>query len=386
MKEKLYKILFHLLSFYPKKKKALIIDIVKLDDNALELANYLAQNYDFEVGIMLSKKELKSLENNRSIFHPSIKLYAVLDLKHFSWKSFNALFSPKYIFFSHSFYFGNFIKRQKLVNIWHGVGFKKIHKARNESNGVPADYTIATSEFTQKMFAELFNVPLLTVLPAGLPRNDLMLRSQPNSTELKKNLLVETNSYSKIIVWMPTYRRRDNLNTSAISDVEDVFGIKDFDIEKFNNILQQNNALCFVKTHYFVKSKIIIEQSNIKLINDEWLIKRNILLYQFLACTDALITDYSSVMIDYSLLNKPIFCIAEDLEEYKKTQGLYFDDYENWVPTKLFQNTDDFFIAFEEYLATGKDEFEVQRQKVKDLYFEFQDEHSAKRIADLTIK
>lgn len=386
MKDNVYKILFHLFSYFPKKKKALILDSVKLDDNALEMANYLAQNYDFEVGIMLPKNQLKSLENKKMFIHSSIKFYELLDLKSFSWKSFKALLSPKYIFFSHSFYYGKFIKKQKLINIWHGVGHKKIHKARNESNGVPADYTIATSEMTQKMFAELFNVPKQSVLSAGLPRNDMMLRTQALSSVLKENLPEEIKGYSKLIIWMPTYRRKDNVNTSAVNDVEDVFGIKDFDIEKFNYILKQNNALCLVKTHYFVTTKNTIEQSNIQLINDDWLLKRNLLLYQFLACTDALITDYSSVMIDYSLLNNPIFCIAEDLEEYKKTQGLYFDDYENWVPTKLFENSEDFFTAFEEFLSEGKDDYIEQRQKIKDVYFEFQDENSAKRIADLTIK
>ncbi len=48
-------------------------------------------------------------------------------------------------------------------------------------------------------------------------------------------------------------------------------------------------------------------------------------LYSFLYYADVLITDYSNTMFEFCIAKKPVFLYADDLENYKRERGLYFD-------------------------------------------------------------
>ena len=71
---------------------------------------------------------------------------------------------------------------------------------------------------------------------------------------------------------------------------------------------------------------------------------------------DALITDYSSVMFDYSLLNRPMFFFAYDLEASRdELRGFYFD-FINEVPGPISQTTEELIRDIKEYDATKWEE------------------------------
>ena len=59
-----------------------------------------------------------------------------------------------------------------------------------------------------------------------------------------------------------------------------------------------------------------------------------------LILADILITDYSSIAFDFSILEKPIISFAYDYEEYKKDRGLYYD-LDKMYPGALFYNEND---------------------------------------------
>lgn len=383
---KAYRFIFNIINlFFQKQERIVFISNIKVEENAIAMANFVADNYDFEVSLLLPKKDFKNVS---SFIHHNVGLYKSPRLKSFSWASIKILCKSKYIFFTYPFFLKRFTKDQQYINLWHGVGHKKIAGVRIKNGGIAADTTIATSPMTQKMFADMFDVPLESVVIGGLPRNDLMMQSLPKKDKLKRSLRL--TKFSKVLIWMPTFRRANNKNsaeTKAIREVDNIFNVKGFDCNRFNDLLKNHNTLCLIKSHHFVENyNNSKEYSNIRMIDDNWVYEQNILLYQLLACTDALITDYSSVMIDYTLLDQPIFCIADDLDEYKKTQGLYFEDYENWVPTKLFQKQDHFLKAVKEFLLTEKDAYKEKRKKVRDLYFQYQDTNSAQRIAEQVFK
>lgn len=373
----------------PIRDRVLIVSHSKIEDNAVEMANYLAENYDFKIGLMFSDKDLKSVKNLKPKIHPAVSLHSYLGLKPFRPESFRQLFGSKYILFTQLLYpFDRYLKNQITVNLWHGVGHKKINTARGYKQGVPANYTIATSKMTQKMFADLFANPIETVFIGGMPRNDLMLRTKNSDFKFDQN--TGLNGHDRIIIWMPTFRRKVSESTAGqtvISETDNIFGIDSFNIERFNQMLKQYNTICVVKSHYYVNDyKKQQDLSNFLFINDNWLYEHGILLYELLSKTDALITDYSSVMTDYSLLDRPIFVIAEDLEYYKKSQGLYFEDYENRVPSKLFLSQNELFDAVRLFLENGDDKFAEKRRKIRDLYYQFKDEKSAERISKFIFK
>jgi len=366
----------------PKKKQVLLIGNHQIEDNIIELANYLAANTNYKVICEISESyfdKASSFLDRRVKLENSEKKIKCLFL---------ALRSSHIIYtYPYSLAFYTKSKRQKFINLWHGVGHKKIGKLAGRA-GVPADISVATSEMIRTKFSKTFGVPENSFITAGYPRNDRMLISQENKDAHKKKLNSVFQEYDKILIWMPTYRRiysgnKSELPTGNSIDLDHVFQVENFNVKKFNLLLRKHNALCFVKPHqlYQLKENSLL-LSNIRVIDNNWIYRFNISLYQFLGLTDALITDFSSVMTDYTLLEQPIFCFATDLEDYKKSGNLYFEDYENYIPTKFIENQNEFFKNIEEFLISGLDKNEIQRKRVKDLYFKFKDTKNSERIAN----
>ena len=68
---------------------------------------------------------------------------------------------------------------------------------------------------------------------------------------------------------------------------------------------------------------------------------------ELLLITDVLITDYSSVIFDYALLNKKVVYFIYDYEEYKQDRGLYFD-FDDYIYGKTTKNTDELIDAIKD--------------------------------------
>lgn len=373
--------LFRLIkSIIPKYNGVMVVGSYQLETNAVELANYIHQHYKIDVCFVVDKK-LKPFV--RTLLYPGIKVTSFGPAFRYYY------FTSKYIFATHpgtkGFFEAGLTSNQTMVNVWHGVGHKRIRLLRGET-GIPADITVATSALSKKMFIESFGVEADTVFISGYPRNDLMLRAQRGAEALRKKMKLD--GYRKLMIWLPTFRREDTgrvLKEGA--EENNPFQVIGFDIERFNASLVEQNTVCLVKPHYFASENTSFrEYSHIKVIDDGWIAMQGITLYHLLACTDVLVTDFSSVMMDYILLEKPVLCFSTDLENYKKTQGLYFEDIENWLPTELIQNHDDFFTAVGHLLATGEDPHIKKRREIRDLYFEHPDADSSKRLTEHVFK
>ena len=342
---------------------------VKVEDNAIVLANYLAEHYDIKI-YFIALEEFESFSN--IFLNKKIRF-----VKRRTAKAFFILISSKFLFFTHQGYITKSSRKQKLINLWHGVGHKKIVKLKGTIKGINADYTLVTSELIKDKFSKAFGISKSSTIMAGYPRNDILIKAQ---YEIKNKVrkTFDLDGYDKILIWMPTFR---TLNKLAF-DESDVFGIHDFDLKRFQDLLHKHNSICLVKPHHQIRNfSFDINLENIKVIDDFWVNEKGYLLYQFLGSTDALITDFSSVMIDYSLLNNPIFCVATDLQEYKQSGNLYFEDFENWIPTEFHNNQETFFIDVEDFLRNNKDKYVDKRNSIKNLYFRYQDNESCKRIA-----
>ena len=89
-------------------------------------------------------------------------------------------------------------------------------------------------------------------------------------------------------------------------------------------------------------------------------------LYKFLGTTSALITDYSSVFLDYYLLDRPVAFTINDYEEYKEKRGFVFDDIKSLMAGPTVSNLDD-LLAFLNSVMNSEDEFYIERNKVNSI-------------------
>jgi CDP-glycerol glycerophosphotransferase (TagB/SpsB family) len=362
-----------------KRNQVLICEPWNIESNCVEIANYMVEHYNFPVYYAVPNRLLVHARNLVS------KGVQVIDSDTLGFKY--LFLTSKYIFAAHWMFPKYYTKDQVIVNLWHGVGHKKIALLRGKP-GLFANYTVATSVLTQKAFTESFGNPMDTVLISGYPRNDMMLKAYAERDRLKKEIEGNLSSYNKILIWLPTFRT-DTIASHGTDGVaiDNPFQIADFNVAGFNDLLRKHNVLCVVKPHPLdVQRADDHAHSNIMVVNDEWLWKQKITLYHLVACADIVVSDVSSIIVDYMLLDKPVICFSTDFDDYEASRGFYFEDMENWLPSKLIRTEPEFLSYLDNLLLSGEDLWETQRLRLKDAFFAHHDANSSKRLLEMVFQ
>lgn len=366
------------LKFIPQTRSIVFWDPWNLEVNNVSMAAYLGEHSKYRVYYAVPSKLMGSA---RKILPNSVKVVSNTDRK-----AYLQLARSEYLFVSQWDYPKAWSNKAKTINLWHGIPYKKISLLRDDVEVQPYknDVVVGTSDLTQDIFSKTFGVNKKIVTQTGYPRNDVALNAQKNKKDMKTQLKDYLDGYDKILIWLPTVRK-DVISVHGVSGipVNNVYQINGFDEQKFNEYLKKYNALCIVKPHpletpYPVGKKL----DHILTIDDDWLWSQGITTYDLIGISDLLISDLSSIIIDYMLLDKPIICFSTDWDEYNHTRGFVFEDMEKWLPSKLVQNQSDFIEYLDNLLKTGEDPFEEQRLILKDKFFKYKDAKSASRLKE----
>ena len=275
------------------------------------------------------------------------------------------IYKCKYLFYTHISVIN---KRKKsrsqiIVNLWHGCGYKDC-EVKNVKN-VTFDYALVPGELFVDIKSTFWGASKNTVLPLGYPRYDLFFSQSRDCTFLEK---FRVNDTTKIVVWMPTFRKSEvnNYPENDICyqyDLPLVAGIND--LKRLDETCDEQNITLVIKRHPFQK-EYSFEKSQfkrIKIISNEYLENIGVQLYELLPYTDALISDYSSISIDYILLNKPIAFSLDDFDKYKRVRGFVFENPLEYMPGHhLFDFKD--LIAFLQDVCVNNDLYKDSRQKM----------------------
>ncbi len=288
----------------------------------------------------------------------------------------------KYFFFTDAYGFvRNCRKDQIRVQLWHGCGFKR------RLNHVPCEsryeYMPVTSVLYARLHAREFGLKPDQMLVTGLPKTDWLFEKKEGI--LKRAGIPETGKY---IFWLPTYR------FSVRAFQKPVDGKLNFDtglpllssgeeLDRLNGMLSGKNVVLIIKPHPFQDSSIIHAEgySNIMLLDNKLLFKKDIQINQILGFADALISDYSSVAVDYLALNRPMAFITDDLEEYEERRGLIFDALEDWLPGGMIASFDD-LMQFVDGVARGEDCFREKREIILNKLCKYPCAGNCKRLLD----
>lgn len=217
-------------------------------------------------------------------------------------------------------------KKQIYLNTWHGIALKKIGNdcpGRNDYNFQNLDFLCVSGKYEEKVFKSAFNATEKSYLRCGMPRNDRLWNvTNVDLEQCRKKLEIPHNK--KVILYAPTWREsEDGGKTYAIKPPIN------FDLWKEK--LADDYVLLFRAHHITTKvldvkfDDFIRDVSDYPDVND------------LMIAADLLITDYSAIAFDYSILCKPIFCFAYDYETYLSDRGTYFDIDEKY-PNKSCRN------------------------------------------------
>lgn len=219
-------------------------------------------------------------------------------------------------------------KELVIVQIWHALGaIKKFgYQILNKTEGssvkiadilnMHKNYTYITcsSKKTKAIYSKTFKTSAKKIKVVGMPRVDYLLDLE---NRYNKDIY---NDYpflkdKKNIVYVPTFRKTETVKYNELID--------SIDKDKYNII---------VKLHPLDKNKDNIDSKY--LIDDKYT------SYDALAAADYIITDYSAIAIEASVLNKPIYFYLYDHKKYIKGRGLNIDLFKE-MKDSTFSNAND---------------------------------------------
>lgn len=263
-----------------------------------------------------------------------------------------------------------------LIQLWHACGafktfgYTRLGKEGGQRQDSPNhrnyDYTTVSSKEITRFYAEGFGLSLEKVVATGVPRTDVFFDEDYRSRVIRRFY----DQYpklkdKKILLFAPTFR--GNGKNSGFYPVEQ------FNVNRLYEQLDQEYAI-IIKHHPFTKDRHKIKKEYADYIVD---MSSNSELNDLLFVTDLLITDYSSVVFEASLLDIPMLFYVYDLKQYVATRGFYYE-FETFVPGKIVYEFGD--------IAPVIQEGDFHQEKIdpfKRRFFDGLDGQSAKRTADL---
>lgn len=283
-----------------------------------------------------------------------------------TWQAQKAVMSARYIFYSHNV---NWVKRfrpeQTFVDLWHGCGYKGALKS--DATRVYYDYLMVTGERYIGIFRDVMDDPDGNILDLGYPRND-MFHTRRSSAAAFLASLKEKAGAQKIIIWMPTFRhssvkRLDTDIALSSTGIPLLYGAQE--LRRLNGCCRQQSVLLIIKKHHLQVTYDLPKEGmdHVLFLEGDDLRKGNADLYEMLAGTDALLTDYSSTAIDYMLLDKPIGYTLDDFDRYEDARGWSFANVKDYMPGHHIYSMED-LLAFVRDVAEGADPYAADRARI----------------------
>lgn len=297
---------------------------------------------------------------------------------------YEALCLAKYIFFTDAYGFCRNARQDQIrVQLWHGCGFKtRVNFVRCEHR---YEYMPVISSVYKDIHKRIYGLRDDQVLVTGYPKEDTIFHPRSNWKEV-----LGIKDASKYIFWLPTFRKTDVANLSDV-DMYKLSGETGLpvvktaeDLNRLDKYLQAHDMVLILKLHPFQDSSLIkiSDCSNIIFLDNEKLIENDIQINEILEYADALISDYSSVAIDYLVLDRPIAFKIEDIEEYESARGFVFEPIRDWLPGMEILAFED-FMKFVIDISEDVDATKEKRQIIRKKLHSFCDDRSCERLVEM---
>ena len=294
--------------------------------------------------------------------------------------SFKKLATSKYVFLNDNFFplaFMNFKNETNVVQLWHAPGASKkfggsvaspdeIEMLSKISSNT--DFLISSSKKIEDYYAEAFQIDKSKIKPLGLPRLDYYFENHDlNKLKLEFCKKYGIDSNKKLILYAPTFRNEKKYNN--------VFDY--LNLAEFNDVLGEDYILA-LRLHPKIKNFYAenIESSEDYVDCSDYPSEQELMMI-----SDILITDYSSIMIEFAILDKPIIFFAYDLDNYIKIERGFYYDFKKTVPGKLVYNCDELIDAIK------NNDFDKNKlSSFTKTQFDVIDGESSKRVVDFLLK
>ncbi len=210
--------------------------------------------------------------------------------------------------------------KQKVIQLWHACGLFKKFGLDHPSQDIEKerkihgryDYVPVSSGGLQDGYASAFGIDSKKIVPLGVPRTDMLL-DKKNTNSMRQAFYERHKELKgkKIVLYAPTFREK------GTKRIEYKPGI---DWQQLSQSLDEDVVL-IIKNHPVMKYDLLKGKKfpNIKNMNSES-------THALMLASELLITDYSSVIFEYALLDKPIIFYCPDYQHYERDFYLNFPE------------------------------------------------------------
>lgn len=267
-----------------------------------------------------------------------------------------------------------FRKKYVILNLWHGIPLKKIGMEQKNLSWFTRKYykyffadnyegVVTTSSHLVHIMSRSFLVEPERIKVWGQPRNDVLFSSNSEGKGLEEVFSGELPPYEKVVLYAPTFRDHEPTQ---------LFPFQDMDRERLCQWLEEKKIFLCIRLHLYDQTgyqwiqELDRTGSRIRFLNED----RTVDIMEALKEFDLLITDYSSIYMDYLLTGKPVLFLPYDQEAYLKERGMNFP-YDQVTPgpkPKTFQE----FLNSMEDLLYNHDGYVRQRESVNNFLNEIQ--------------
>lgn len=263
------------------------------------------------------------------------------------------------------------------IELWHGISSKKVgfmmknisdaDKIWYEHLSRTVDYFIVPSEFWATIFSARFDVNFNQVLPLGYPKLDF-IKNKKAFRNLSKLLNRNLSDYKKIIFYMPTFRKGCGRDDGK-ENVNNILNLHPYNEQQLISFLEKNEYLLCIKKHPSEELNFSdsIQSNNIVILENSKLQDLSFDVYDVLDAADLLITDYSSLGIEFLYLNKPCIYLNTDVISYNKSRGICYDNYDLWLTGGL-NTIDNLLNKVNQYLSDDN-KFPLELEMKRKLWF-----------------
>lgn len=295
-----------------------------------------------------------------------------------SFTAFRNLATSRYVFLNDNFFpiaFMNFKDDAVVTQLWHAPGASKKFGASVDPDSIDilkkisanTDYLIVSSRHIVEYYSEAFQMPKDKIKPLGLPRADYYFESH-DIDGLKSRFFDRygISNGKKIILYAPTFRDEEKYNN--------VFDY--LDLEKFNEELGSEYILA-LRLHPKIRDfyNDDISAKGMYIDCSDYPSEQELMLM-----SDILITDYSSIMIEFAMLDKPVVFFTYDFDSYMTNERGFYFDFKSTVPGPVVYDSNQLINTI-----SDKDFNEDKLLKFAKTQFDEIDGKSSERVVDFLL-